>query len=217
MRFTLTRVGVLLAGCGRHDGTEVGEAILTLLELERAGVKPCPLVPPGDQMHVVDHASGMEAEGRRREMASEAARLTRGPVEMLGETPFERLHALIVPGGGGVLKNLMTGFLQKGRRRELIPPVRELLRHCLDSGKPIGTIGVANFLLDGLVDSPVLPARAGAVPDPLVVDPERRLLYAPGFLTASSLAEVAGSVQALVELVLHYAAEARHQDPERPS
>jgi enhancing lycopene biosynthesis protein 2 len=31
------RVGVLLCGCGRLDGTDVSEAILTLLVIERAG------------------------------------------------------------------------------------------------------------------------------------------------------------------------------------
>ena len=216
MRFALTRVGVLLAGCGTHDGTDVAEAMLTLLELERAGVKPCPLAPAGDQMHVVDHASSLENAGPPRAMASEAARLTRGKVEILGETPPERLHALIIPGGGGVPKNLTTGFLEKGVRRELIPPVRDLLNHCLEAGKPIGLIGLSNFLLDGLVESPVLPASAGPHPEPLVVDAPRRLVYAPGFLTSDSLAEVAGTIQGLVELVLHYAAEARQPAGDTP-
>lgn len=209
MRFTLTRVGVLLAGCGAHDGTDTAEAVLTFLELERAGVAACPLVPPGDQMHVIDHASGCEVEGASREMTAEAARLTRGRVEPLGESPTGRLHGLIVPGGGGIPKNLMTAFLQPGARRELLPGVFDLLSHCLTRGKPVGMLGMANFLLDGLVDSPVLPARAGARPEPLVVDPEHRLVYAPGFLATDSIAEVAESVRGLVELVLHYAAEAR--------
>jgi enhancing lycopene biosynthesis protein 2 len=142
-------------------------------------------------------------------MAAEAARLTRGRVELLGETPHDMLHALIVPGGGGTVKSLMSGYLQAGATRELIPPVKELFEHFLDSGKPVGLMSVANFLLPGLVDSPVLPERAGMTTEPLVVDPERRLVYAPAFLTANSLAEVAEVVSSLVELVLHYAGEAR--------
>ena len=66
-----TRVGVLLAGCGTHDGSEIGEALLTLLELERRGAQPVPLVPAGDQMHVVDHASGDESTGSTRAMDAE--------------------------------------------------------------------------------------------------------------------------------------------------
>jgi enhancing lycopene biosynthesis protein 2 len=204
-----TRVGVLLTGCGIHDGSEAGEVLFTLLELERRQARWIPMAPAGEQMHVVDHSTGDEVETETRKMAAEAARLTRGRVELLGETPPDRLHALIVPGGGGTVKNLMTGYLQAGTTREPIPAVKELLTHFLDTGKPMGLMSVANFLLPGLVDSPVLPERAGMTADPLVVDPERRLVYAPAFLTAASYAEVAEAVSGLVELVLHYAGEAR--------
>jgi enhancing lycopene biosynthesis protein 2 len=204
-----TRVGVLLTGCGIHDGSEAGEVLFTLLELERRQARWVAMAPAGKQMHVVDHATGDEVETETREMAAEAARLTRGRVEILGEAPHDRLHALIVPGGGGTVKNLMTGYLQAGARRERIPAVEDLLTHFLDNGKPVGLMSVANFLLPGLVDSPVLPERAGMTTEPLVVDPERRLVYAPAFLTATSFAEVAEVVGSLVELVLHYAGEAR--------
>jgi enhancing lycopene biosynthesis protein 2 len=209
VRSPFTRVGVLLTGCGNHDGSEIGEALLTFLELERRGVQWIPLAPAGDQMHVVNHSTGDEMEGERRQMAAEVARLTRGRVELLGETPLDRLHALIVPGGGGTTKNLMTGYLQPGVTRELIPPVRELLSHCLAVGKPIGVMSIANFLLVGLLESPILPERAGTTSEPLVVDADRRLVYAPAFLTARSLAEVAEAVNGMVDLVLHYADEAR--------
>ncbi|TDI33827.1 MAG: isoprenoid biosynthesis protein ElbB [Acidobacteria bacterium] len=204
-----TRVGVLLAGCGTHDGTEIGEALLTLLELERRGAHPIPLAPPGNQMHVVDHATGDERAGSSRSMAAEAARITRGKVEILGTISTDPFHALIIPGGSGVIKNLMTGTLDPGSRRELLPVVRDLLVHFLQAGKPIGIMSVANFLLPGLVDSPILPERAGTPGEPLLVDPDHRLVYAPAFLTARSLAEVAEGVRALVEMVLHYADETR--------
>jgi enhancing lycopene biosynthesis protein 2 len=202
-----TRVGVLLAGCGTHDGSEISEAVLTLLELERRGAQPIPLAPPGEQMHVVDHASGDESSGSTRSMAVEAARLTRGRIEILGTTPASRFHALIIPGGSGVIKNLMTGTLAPGSRRELLPMVRDLLVHFLETRKPMGILNVANFLLPGLVDSPILPEHAGTPGEPLLVDPDHRLVYAPAFLTARSLAEVAAGVSALVEMVLHYAEE----------
>ncbi|MFQ5669937.1 MAG: isoprenoid biosynthesis protein ElbB [Acidobacteriota bacterium] len=210
------RVGVLLAGCGTHDGTEVGEAILTFLELERKGAVALPLAPAGPQMHVVDHSRGEEVSDATRDMASEAARLTRGRIALLEEISPDRLHALVVPGGSGTAKNLMHGFLERGADRRPIPAVRALLAHCLEARKPIGLMSVANFLLPGLVDSPVLPERAGTNSDPLVVDPEHRLVYAPCFLTAPSLAVVAESVAGLVDLVLHYATSAK-QDAGLPA
>lgn len=210
------RVGVLLAGCGTHDGTEIGEALLTLLELERHGARAQPLVPVGDQMHVVDHATGDEIEKDRRSMLSEAARLTRGQIETLDAATASRLQAVIIPGGSGVVKNLMTGTLQAGVSRELLPQVRDLLTHCLDHGKPIGVMSVANFLLADLVDSKILPEHAGTTDEPLVVDEDRRLVYAPAYLTARSLADVAEGVSALVELVLHFAGQPRQAAAARP-
>jgi hypothetical protein len=70
-------------------------------------------------------------------------------------------------------------------------------------------MSVANFLLSGLVDSKILPEHAGTTHEPLVVDEDRRLVYAPAYLTARSLAEVAEGVSALVELVLHFAESPR--------
>jgi enhancing lycopene biosynthesis protein 2 len=167
-------------------------------------------------MHVVDHATGDEVADTRRSMLSEAARLTRGQIETLDTATASRLQAVIIPGGSGVVKNLMTGTLQAGVSRELLPPVRDLLTHCLDHGKPIGVMSVANFLLAGLVDSKILPEHAGTTDEPLVVDEDRRLVYAPAYLTARSLADVAEGVSALVELVLHFAGQPRQAAAARP-
>jgi enhancing lycopene biosynthesis protein 2 len=163
-------------------------------------------------MHVVDHRSGDETESASRSILAEAARLTHGKVEPLEAMAPERLHALIIPGGGGAVKNLMTGYLRPGQRREALPAVRAVLVHCLDAGKPVGLMSLANFLLAGLVETPLLPEQAGTPTTPLLVDEGRRLVYAPAFLTAGSLAEVAAAVHGLVELVLHYADLARRPE-----
>ncbi len=116
---------MLLAGCGTHDGSEVGEAIFTLLELERQGAEGIPLAAAGGQMQVVNHATGEAADSPIREMAAEAARLSRGRVEMLDSLTPSRLHGLIIPGGSGVVKNLMQGALQPGVSRQLLPAVKD--------------------------------------------------------------------------------------------
>ena len=35
----MSKIGVLLSGCGAKDGSEVHESVLTLLALDQAGVK----------------------------------------------------------------------------------------------------------------------------------------------------------------------------------
>ena len=52
------RVGVLLSGCGRLDGSDVAEAMLTLLVIERAGAQAICAAPDADQAGVVDHLTG---------------------------------------------------------------------------------------------------------------------------------------------------------------
>src|SRR4029079_3623872 len=69
------RVGVLLSGCGRLDGSDISESILTLLVIERAGARAIAAAPDPDQAAVIDHVSGERAESGARNAWSEAARL----------------------------------------------------------------------------------------------------------------------------------------------
>jgi enhancing lycopene biosynthesis protein 2 len=49
------KIGVLLHGCGVFDGTEIHEAVLTLLSLDRAGAEAVCIAPDKEQMHVINH------------------------------------------------------------------------------------------------------------------------------------------------------------------
>src|SRR5579871_2576974 len=49
------RVGIILAGCGHRDGSDVAEAMLAFLTLDRAGAKVVCAAPDADQREVVDH------------------------------------------------------------------------------------------------------------------------------------------------------------------
>lgn len=54
------KVGVVLSGCGFLDGTEISEAVLTLLALDRHDLEAVCMAPSGPQAHVVDHMTGEE-------------------------------------------------------------------------------------------------------------------------------------------------------------
>ena len=71
------RVGVLLSGCGRLDGSDVAETMLTLLVIERAGAQAICLAPDANQAGVVDHLTGEGTDGVRNARA-EAARIATG-------------------------------------------------------------------------------------------------------------------------------------------
>jgi enhancing lycopene biosynthesis protein 2 len=111
------RVGILLAGCGAHDGSDIHETVLAALALERALMRIVYLAPERAQSDVVDHAAGaVDDAAATRHLLVESARLARGRVEPLGAESVSDLAAIVVPGGLGVLKNLFVDVLVPGRR-----------------------------------------------------------------------------------------------------
>ena len=55
------RVGVVFSGCGHRDGSEIHEAVLTMLSLDRAGAEIICVAPDVGQSQVVDHLNGEKA------------------------------------------------------------------------------------------------------------------------------------------------------------
>src|SRR5437868_15318404 len=103
------RVGVVLSGCGYRDGTEIGEAMVTLLALDRAGAEIICAAPDQQQAQVINHRSGEATSAKsRRNVLVEAARIARGRVRNLSELGDRDIDALILPGGGGVGQNLSS-------------------------------------------------------------------------------------------------------------
>ena len=52
------RVAVVLSGCGVYDGSEIYEAVITLLRLDQAGAVVKCFAPDMQQLHVINHATG---------------------------------------------------------------------------------------------------------------------------------------------------------------
>jgi len=123
------RVGVLLSGCGRLDGSDVAETMLTLLVIERAGAQAICVAPDADQAGVVDHLTGESAVGARNARA-EAARVAGSQVVPLAELNANAIDALIVPGGEGPIATL-SDYPDKRELCQIHPAVAGLLRAML--------------------------------------------------------------------------------------
>ncbi len=198
----MINVGLLLSGCGFYDGTEVAEAVLSALALERAGARALYVSPEVPQMHTVDHLTGSEVEGERRNVASESARLARGRLKSLDEIAAVHLAALIIPGGHGAVKNLMTNFARLGERREVLPGVRDLIASLVQRRAPIGSISLGRAVVQAFLDEPLSQDDMHLPAGEILVDEERRLVFTPGFLTGASLPEVAAGIEKMVAAVL---------------
>ncbi|WP_370549217.1 isoprenoid biosynthesis glyoxalase ElbB [Edwardsiella tarda] len=213
----MKRVGVVLSGCGVFDGSEIHEAVLTLLALSRAGAQAVCLAPDREQTQVIDHRSG-EALAERRNMLVEAARIARGEVTPLAQGDASQLDALIVPGGFGAAKNL-SSLASDGPACWVDSDLQRLVRELHQAGKPLGFICIAPALLPKLLGAPVrvtigndagtaaaIEAMGGqhvACPvDEIVVDTAQRVVTTPAYMLAGSIAEAAQGIDKLVAQVL---------------
>ncbi len=101
----MIKVAVVLAGCGRADGSEIHESTLALLYLAQGGATYQCFAPDAPQVAVVNHATGENAAQQRNQMV-EAARIARGDIRPLADADPAEFDALVVPGGGGAFENL---------------------------------------------------------------------------------------------------------------
>lgn len=135
------KVAVLLSGCGVFDGSEIHEAVLTLLALDNAGAEAVCCAPNADQMHVVNHLTRQPAE-EKRNMLVEAARIARGNIKDLCEIRAGDFDALFLPGGFGAAKNLCT-FAVDGPEAKVHPEVVRVVREFAAARKPLGAVCIA--------------------------------------------------------------------------
>lgn len=108
----MKKIGVVLGGCGVYDGSEIHEAVITLLAIARNGAQAVCFAPDKPQRDVINHLTG-EAMPEQRNVLVEAARIARGDILPLTQARAETLDALIVPGGFGAAKNL-SSFAAEG-------------------------------------------------------------------------------------------------------
>ncbi len=221
------RVGVLLYGAGMMDGTEVQEAVLTLLALDRAGAQIVPIAPSGNQAEVVNHQTSAAVSGEQRSMLVEAARISHGGVVPLESVQPEDLDALVIPGGLGFVKSVTT-FGKDGAAFSYDPTLGQLLGELHRQGKPLGFLCITPILAAKLFgaehprltigpDAGMMALVEGmgarAVPataEEVVVDADARLVTSPAYMFGPSVSHVAVGISKAVERVLELARAARH-------
>jgi enhancing lycopene biosynthesis protein 2 len=214
-------VAVVLSGCGVYDGTEIHEAVLSLLAIEEAGATWQCFAPNTDQMHVIDHTTGEPMDDRRNVLV-EAARIARGDIKDLADYDADQYDALVFPGGFGGAKNL-SDFAVKGKDAEVRPDVARAVKTTQEAGKPIGFICITPASVGALTtkgtkltvgadeDGAAAAIRAlgcthVACPvEEAVVDEEHNVVSTPAYMTAGSVLETRKGIQRCVEEVLRLA------------
>lgn len=139
----MKKIAVVLAGCGFKDGSEITEAISTLIALSQAGVE-YRVFSPSVEFTSTNHLTGNN-EGLRNSLA-ESARIARGDVADIAELNADDFDGLVFPGGFGAALHLCN-WAQKGAQCEVNKHVESVIKSFHKQSKPIGAICIAPALI----------------------------------------------------------------------
>jgi len=215
------KIGVLLHGCGVFDGTEIHEAVLTLLSLDRAGAEAVCMAPDKDQMHVINHITGQPSGTRN--VLEESARIARGNVKNIKSVSVDDIDGLIIPGGFGAAKNLCD-FAIKGENCTVDPVIEDFIKKVHDKRKPIGAICIAPALVAKILgkDEKIRVTigtdkatgeklnKMGAehiecAVNDFVVDEKYRIVSTPAYMLGAGIKDIAEGIDGLVKAVIELA------------
>lgn len=135
-------VAIVLAGCGRGDGSEIHESVSCLIHCARLGLGYRCFAPDKPQADVINHATGRPVPGESRNLLVEAARIARGEIAPLGGLDIDAFDGIVFPGGFGAAKNLCT-FARDGAACEVEPDVARVVRGFHAAGKPMAFCCIA--------------------------------------------------------------------------
>lgn len=222
----MSKVGVLLSGCGVEDGSEIYEAVLTILALERGGAFVQAIAPDVKQSYVYNHYTGREERNAEvdggRNVLAESARIVRGQITSTSEISAHDLDALIIIGGYGALRNLCS-FDSEGVNARVTPEVQRLISEMNGLGKPIGAMCSAPIVLALALQGKKISLtigddaemslaleKLGAQPietqvGEVYVDAENNLVTTAAFMLGKSALEIEPGIQQLVTEVLKMA------------
>jgi enhancing lycopene biosynthesis protein 2 len=215
------KVGVVLSGCGVFDGSEIHEAVITLLAIDRNGAEAV-CMAPDTELDEVNHLTS-QPTGAKRNVLVESARIARGKIRNIAEVRAAELDALVFPGGFGAAKNLCD-FATKGPQASVNAEVVRLLQEMVAAKKPVGAICIAPALVATVLGKELAPrltigtdpGTAGAINQTgsvhvdcavreFVVDTEHKIVSTPAYMLAGSIAEAAEGIEKAVKAVLEMA------------
>ncbi len=217
----MLKIGVLLSGCGVFDGSEIHEAVLTLLALDRVGVEIICMAPDVEQYHVINHIT-QEVTDEKRNVLVESARIARGEIKNLKDVRASDIDGLIIPGGLGAVKNL-SDFAIKGPDATVHPEVQRLLDEVVSAQKPIGALCIAPATLTKALSGKTPEVTIGndastasaiesmggvhrtCTVDMIHVDESNNIVTTPAYMLGPGIKNVAAGIEKLVAKVVELA------------
>lgn len=139
------KVAVLLSGSGVYDGSEIHEAVFSLLSLKQNNLDYICVAPDISQYHVVNHVTGDEIKIPRN-VLEESARISRGEIISLSKLDKSQVSSIVMPGGFGAVKNF-SKWAFSGPDGNINTEIKDLILHCLENKKPIVSLCISPVLV----------------------------------------------------------------------
>ena len=213
------KILVVLSGSGVFDGTEIHEAVISLLALARSGATATCAAPNKKQLHVINHATG-DVMDEERNVLVEAARISRGNITDLADVNIDDFDAVFLPGGFGAAKNLCT-FATEGADCSIDGDVERILKGFHSAQKPIGAVCISPAVVVRAIGGVTVtigtdPGTADALTamggthatrnvDECHVDSTNKVVTAPAYMIDTGIAEIAQGIEAAVHTLVDMA------------
>jgi enhancing lycopene biosynthesis protein 2 len=215
------KVAMVLSGCGVMDGSEIHEAVLSCLSLEKRGCGISFFAPDISQRDVVNHFDNTSLK-ESRNVLIESARIALGKIKSLKDLNMKDFDGLYFPGGFGAAKNICD-YALKSADCTVNGDVKKIILQAHDLGKPIAAICIAPVIL-----AKVLGERARVTLtigtdqntadsisamgcrhktctfDSAVFDEEHLVVTSPAYMLASGINELFMSTEATAEKFVDY-------------
>ncbi len=213
-------IAVVLSGCGFLDGSEITEAVLTLLALDQAGAQYACFAPDREQRDVINHLT-QTASSESRNILVESARIVRGNIKPIDKLDAADFDAVIFPGGYGAAKNLCD-YAVAGNSASTPADVARVVQDFHKAGKPVGALCISPAMIaatlgkdcDGLqltigndaatatdLESMGVQHQERSVRD-VCVDQKNRVVSTPAYMYETKPADVFTAIEKLVREVL---------------
>jgi enhancing lycopene biosynthesis protein 2 len=217
----MKKYAIIFAGCGVYDGTEIHEAVITMLNIKKYGSKYNCFAPDRAQYHVIDHLKEEPDEEVNRNILVESARIARSDIKNIIDYKPQDFDGLLIPGGFGVAKSLFT-YAVDGFQCAIQDDIKNVIINTHGYGKPIGAMCISPLLVvrafqDTEVEPIVTlgndPVLAKAVKDmggihktcnvkDICYDEKNKIVTTPAYTLADDITEVAEGIEKLVYKII---------------
>lgn len=208
------KFGIILAGCGQHDGSETHEVILTLLSMAQEGVQWDAFAPDTIQNHVMNHVTEIVETEETRSVLKESARLVRGKIKSIADAKASNYDAIIFPGGVGAVANLCDWY-KESANFSFNPAVKSFINQAVEQNKPMGFICIAPMMIPKIYHDAKLTIgndeslakqinelgckHIDCKATEVVVDSKNRIVSTPANMVANGICEVYEGIHKLVK------------------